>query len=139
MTVSISNMAQVWMSNTNTYNAIAMSVSTMGHGANANSRLLRFKVDGNTKFDIDANGNILTSNTISSNVVYANTVMSNTVITTNLNFITVTVANLPPASIGIGTKAFVTDANQNSFLANVFSGGSNVVPVFSDGTGWKIG
>ena len=58
MTVSISNMAQVWMSNTNTYNAIAMSVSTMGYGANTNSTILKLNVDGNTKFKVDTNGNI---------------------------------------------------------------------------------
>ena len=59
MTVSISNMAQVWMSNTNTYNAIAMSVSTMGHGASANSSLLVFNVDGDQKFRVDAVGRVL--------------------------------------------------------------------------------
>lgn len=58
MTVSISNMSQVWMSNTNTYNSIAMSVSTLGAGANVNSRLLTLKVDGSTKFDIDADGRV---------------------------------------------------------------------------------
>jgi hypothetical protein len=58
MTVSIANMAQVWMSNTNTYNAIVMSVSTLGYGANINSSLLRLTLDGNTKFRIDANGSI---------------------------------------------------------------------------------
>ena len=50
MTVSISNMAQVWMSNTNTYNGIAMTISTMGYGANNNSRLLSLRVDGNTYY-----------------------------------------------------------------------------------------
>lgn len=72
MTVSIANMAQVWMSNTNTYNGIGMSISTLGHGANTNSRVFRISVDGNTKFDIDGNGNIITCNSISSNSVIAN-------------------------------------------------------------------
>lgn len=62
MTVSISNMAQVWMSNTNTYNAIAMSVSTMGYGASANSSLLKLSVDGNTRFNIDGIGRIYNPN-----------------------------------------------------------------------------
>ena len=52
-------MSQVWMSNTNTYNGIAMHVSTLGNGGNTHSRLLRFSVDGNTKFSIDAEGNML--------------------------------------------------------------------------------
>lgn len=114
MTVSISNMAQVWMSNSNVYNAISMSVSTLGVGPNANSKLLSFKIDANSVFDVYASGVVFTK--------------------------AIPVANLPSASvIGAGAKATVTDANQNSFLANVFAGGSNVVPVFSDGTRWKIG
>jgi hypothetical protein len=57
MSQSISNMQQVWMSNTNTYNAIVMSVSTLGYGANTNSKLFKLNVDGNTKFSIDSTGN----------------------------------------------------------------------------------
>lgn len=60
-------MSQVWMSNTNTYNAIAMSVSTMGYGANANSNLLLFKVDGNTKFGVNTDGDVRANN------IFANT------------------------------------------------------------------
>ncbi len=87
MTVSISNMAQVWMSNTNTYNGIAMSISTMGYGANTNSRIFKLSVDGNTKFDIDANGRVSTldiiANTISANnlIVTRNTSSGNVVAT----------------------------------------------------------
>ena len=58
MTVSISNMNQVWMSNTNTYNAIAMSVSTMGNGANSNSSLFKLDLDGNTKFRVYTDGSL---------------------------------------------------------------------------------
>ncbi len=58
MTVSISNMSQVWMTNANTYNAVAMSVSTLGYGANINSKLLNLIVDGDRKFSIDAVGRI---------------------------------------------------------------------------------
>ena len=85
-------MAQVWMSNTNTYNAIAMSVSTMGYGANTRSRLFKLSVDGNTKFDIDVNGNItanvITVNTIiaqsSANSLSSNTIIANSVITNSI-------------------------------------------------------
>ena len=75
MTVSISNMAQVWMSNTNTYNAIAMSVSTMGYGANTNSKLFKLNVDGNTKFEIDTKGLIIAKD-ITANSVTVNTLVS---------------------------------------------------------------
>jgi len=75
MAQSIGNMQQVWMSNTNTYNGIAMSISTMGYGASGTSRIFKLSVDGNTKFDIDANGRVtaldITANTISVNTIIA--------------------------------------------------------------------
>lgn len=75
MSQSIGNMQQVWMSNTNTYNGIAMSISTMGYGASGTSRIFKLSVDGNTKFDIDANGSIramdIAANTISVNTIIA--------------------------------------------------------------------
>lgn len=52
----------------------------------------------------------------------------------------VTVANLPSAaSAGAGARAFVTDANSTTFNAAVVGGGSNAVPIFSDGSAWRIG
>ena len=57
--------------------------------------------------------------------------------------IVTTVAGLTAASIaGMGAKAFVTDATQTLTVgigAAVVGGGSNKVPVVSDGTNWRIG
>lgn len=51
-----------------------------------------------------------------------------------------TVALLPSAvTLGVGTRAFVTDATATTFASTVSGGGSNKVPVYSDGTNWKIG
>lgn len=50
-------MQQVWMANSNVYNAISMTVSTLGYGANVGSSLLKINVDGVTKFSVDATGN----------------------------------------------------------------------------------
>lgn len=51
-----------------------------------------------------------------------------------------TVASLPSAAtVGNGTRAFVTDATSATFAAAVVGGGSNKVPVYSDGTGWFVG
>jgi hypothetical protein len=54
-----------------------------------------------------------------------------------------TVANLPAAAtVGAGARATVTDATQTltaGIGATVAGGGANIVPVFSDGTNWKIG
>lgn len=51
-----------------------------------------------------------------------------------------TVASLPAASTaGVGARAFVTDANSATFRDVVVGGGSNSVPVHSDGTNWRVG
>jgi len=52
----------------------------------------------------------------------------------------VAVSALPAAAtVGAGTRGFVNDANATTFASVVASGGSNVVPVYSDGTNWLIG
>lgn len=51
-----------------------------------------------------------------------------------------TVSRLPSAATaGAGARATVTDATATTFASTVTGGGANVVPVFSDGTNWKIG
>jgi hypothetical protein len=52
---------------------------------------------------------------------------------------TLTVATLPTASGKTYFRAMVNDANATTFHSIVAAGGSNVVPVFSDGTNWRIG
>ena len=49
-------------------------------------------------------------------------------------------ANLPnPATVGEGSRAYITDANTTTFYSQVSGGASNRVPVFSDGTNWLVG
>jgi hypothetical protein len=51
-----------------------------------------------------------------------------------------TVATLPSASTsGAGTRSFVTDALAPTFGATVVGAGAVKVPVYSDGTNWKVG
>ena len=51
-----------------------------------------------------------------------------------------TVATLPAAgTAGAGARAFVTDANATTFASVVAGGGANKLPVYSDGTNWRIG
>jgi len=63
--------------------------------------------------------------------------------TANLNTLTFTVytvATLPSAvTSGAGTVAFVSDALAPVFGNTVVSGGTVKVPVYSDGTNWKVG
>jgi hypothetical protein len=50
------------------------------------------------------------------------------------------VANLPSAAeSGSGARAFVSDATSPTFGATVVGGGAVKVPVYSDGTNWKVG
>lgn len=51
-----------------------------------------------------------------------------------------TVATLPSAvTSGMGSRSFVSDASATTFASIVVGGGANKVPVYSDGTNWKIG
>ena len=51
-----------------------------------------------------------------------------------------TVASLPAAATaGAGARAFVTDALAPTFGATVANGGAISVPVYSDGSNWKVG
>lgn len=52
----------------------------------------------------------------------------------------VLVANLPSAATaGTGARSFVTDANATTYNSVVAGGGANRLPVFSDGSAWRIG
>ena len=51
-----------------------------------------------------------------------------------------TVATLPSAvTSGVGARSFVTNALAPTFGATVAGGGAVAVPVYSDGTNWKVG
>ena len=50
------------------------------------------------------------------------------------------VADLPSAAdAGVGARSFVTDATGPTCGATVVGGGAVKVPVYSDGTNWKVG
>ncbi len=52
----------------------------------------------------------------------------------------VAVASLPSAATaGAGARAMVTDATASTFASTVAGGGAITVPVYSDGTNWKVG
>lgn len=51
-----------------------------------------------------------------------------------------TVVTLPsPVASGVGARSFVSDANATTFASIVAGSGPNKVPVYSDGTNWRIG
>ena len=51
-----------------------------------------------------------------------------------------TVETLPNATTaGAGSRAFVTDSSVTTFASIVAGGGSNTIPVYSDGVNWRAG
>lgn len=78
----------------------------------------------------------------SSNVAYVTTVAAGTGTRRLLIPVTnpTTVAGLPAAATaGAGARSMVTDATVTTFASVVAGGGANAVPVYSDGTDWRIG
>jgi hypothetical protein len=58
----------------------------------------------------------------------------------NIKLNVYTVSTLPSAvTSGAGTLAFVSDASAPTFGSTVVGGGAVNVPVYSDGTNWKVG
>lgn len=55
----------------------------------------------------------------------------------NAQINTYTVATLPAATLG--DRATVSDASSSAFYSVVSSGGALVVPVFYDGSNWRVG
>lgn len=50
------------------------------------------------------------------------------------------VADLPiAAATSVGARAFVTDSSVTTFNTVVAGGGTDAVPVFFDGTDWRVG
>lgn len=44
-----------------------------------------------------------------------------------------------PTGLGAGVRGFVLDASVVTFNSVVLAGGANKVPVFFDGTAWRVG
>lgn len=111
MTTAISNVQAIWVD----ANAkIGLGFNAVDIGQNSASRLLKLSANGNSMFEVTTTG------------AYKSFVY--------------TVSNLPSAAnIGAGGRAFVSDSNVNVFGEKVFTGGTNTVPVFSNGTYWLVG
>lgn len=82
--------------------------------------------------------NIPNSISLSGNITSNNLIANMLVKSVAISF-----ASLPTAAnAGAGTRAFISDGNlaaSTNFGAAVAGGGSNNVPVYSDGTAWRIG
>lgn len=92
-----------------------------------------------TLTSLTISGNLTSGNANLGNIVIANTFTGN-LSSSLIKISPVAVASLPSAvTVGVGARAFVTDADSTTFNAPAVGGGSNNMPVFSDGTSWFIG
>jgi len=112
----------------NTYSNIKVN-ALLNTVASANAVIVANTGGNVTSVSPGTSGNVLTSNG-------ANWISGATYIRTTPT----TVANLGFANVaGAGARAFVTDANTVTFNSAVIGGFGNSVPVFSNGTVWRIG
>lgn len=73
-------------------------------------------------------------------VTFLSTAFTSLTVSSYVKVSAVAVSALPSAATaGNGARATVSDATATTFNSVVAGGGSNSVPVFSDGTNWRIG
>ncbi len=77
---------------------------------------IRLKMGGTTSLEVGTTGHVTASGTVKAGGY--------------------TVATLPTPTVGM--RCHVTDANSTTFYSAVAGGGSNIVPVFYNGTNWVI-
>lgn len=125
-------------------NEIVFGTQASGTGAN---RTMSFMVGGSRRWQMNPSGNFICAmdNTYDIGLSAASRPRTGYFATSLLapyvrTSTAYTVATLPAAgTAGAGARAYVTDANATTYLSIVAGGGANIVPVFSDGTNWKIG
>lgn len=133
MTVSISNLNFTWANSSNVFTAIGANVNASSY--NVNSRVIRFTVNSNTVFSVDALGNMtsknltadivtansitiinpatsLTLNTLNSNTITGNVVSSNTVIT---NIVTSNIITTNTVTSNTVNAAIYYDSSNTNF------------------------
>jgi hypothetical protein len=86
-------------------------------------------------FDVFSNNNVLMYNATTGEIAYETLAQYTGYIKT----LVTDRANLAGAGANQGLRAMINDANTATFNAVVGGGGSNIVPVFSDGTDWRVG
>lgn len=103
-------------------NANAADIAITANGAGNNVSITAG--DGNVTITAGASGDVFIPSPLS--------------LTNSVTFPVSTITNLPSPAVQ-GMRAIVTNANATTFHSVVAAGGANVVPVFYDGTNWRIG
>jgi hypothetical protein len=139
--------AAVSSDNNTAYGADALLLAT-GAGNTGIGRQAGNNITTGANNTLVGNGSQASSATVSNEITLGNSSVTSMrapglTMTVGLKWInngTQTVAALVAAgTAGAGARAVVTDANATTFHSIVAGGGANVVPVFSDGTNWRIG
>ena len=101
----------------------------------------RFNGNGlDTKIMIVQAGSATQANNLQEWQDSAGTVLASVSAAGVVKTIVLTVGTLPAAATaGAGARAFVSDATLTTFATVPIGGGANGVPVYSDGTDWRIG
>jgi len=134
----VSNAAQPNITSVGTLTSLTVSGNITAANANLGNLVVAnfFSGDGGFLSNIYGNSDVANylpnyTGNVSGNYIFANIVVKTT---------PVAVSSLPAAnSAGAGARAFVTDADSTTFNDPAVGGGSNNMPVFSNGTDWFIG
>ena len=96
---------------------------------------------GNINYVQYNNGNVMGGNANFTFVAYTETLSVPNIASSGVVKTTATTYSSLPiaATAGAGARSFITDADTTTFLAIVSGGGSNAVPVVSNGTTWIVG
>jgi hypothetical protein len=118
---------------TSSGNVTAGNITLTGNVVSGSAANITFEAGAYT-MTFDTTGNLSTSGT-NGNITGAYVVSAAVVRT-----VPTTVSLLPLANVvGAGSRAFVTDANTATFGTTITGGAANAVPVYSDGTNWRVG
>lgn len=111
-------------------NTLVVDNLTTGNYTAANINFGNLTVTGNANLaTVEASGLIESLSQVTTPTLY---------VTAKIIALPVTFATLP-AFATTGWRAFITDANTTTFNAIVGGGGANRVPVFHNGTNWRVG
>lgn len=137
-----SNTVNLRVTNTATVNAIAANggVGTAGQALLSNGSATYWGSVPNSGPTIATSAIPAGNSAAANNKVVGVDTNGNTVLLTFMKNTPVAYASLPTASAaGEGARAYITDASATTFASAAAGGGSNRVPVYSNGTSWLIG
>jgi hypothetical protein len=124
-------------------NSLTTGVNNTAVGMQAGNSLTSGSNNTIIGYDADASGPTVSNEITMGNASVTSFRVPGLTLTFSVKYFnhgTLTVGTLPAAATaGAGARAFVTDANATTFASIVAAGGANGVPVYSDGTNWRIG